>query len=229
MQLFDQTDSAGATDVGVRRSHNQDAFAIQRAASIEVFDERGHFFLVSDGMGGHAVGEKASAKAVQEIPLVYSKYAAEGVPAALRKSFKEANAAIHGMGTSTPEYRGMGTTSTALVIRPDGAWLAHVGDSRLLRVRAGKVQQLSYDHSYAWEMARRLRVNPDDLRDVKKNVIIRSLGPEANVNVDVDGPYPVEGGDVFILCVRTASRTWSRRRKSGRSPRRSAPTRRCGS
>jgi len=94
----------------------------------------------------------------------------------------------------------MGTTGTALVLRPEGAWIGHVGDSRAYRIRAGIVEQLSFDHSLVWELARRQRRSPDELTGVPSNVIIRSLGPEANVNVDVEGPHPLQPGDIFVVC-----------------------------
>ena len=75
-----------------------------------------------------------------------------------------------------------------------------MGDSRAYRVRAGRIEQLTFDHSYAWEMARRLGVPPEELTDVKKNVIIRSLGPDVLVQVDVEGPHPLLAGDTFVLC-----------------------------
>ncbi len=200
MPRFDDIELAGLTDVGIRRSHNQDAFSIQKAPDAEYWQRVGHVFIVADGMGGHAVGEKASAKAVQEIPLTYAKLVQEGAAAALRRAFQETNAGIHAVGQSNPEFRGLGTTATALVLRSEGAWVAHVGDSRAYRIRDGRIEQLTFDHSYAWEMARRLGVPPEDLSDVKKNVIIRSLGPDVLVQVDIEGPYPILPGDVFVLC-----------------------------
>ena len=200
MALFEQIDSAGLTDVGIRRSHNQDAFSIREAVDRDHWLREGHVFLVADGMGGHAVGEKASAKAVREIPLIYAKHIHDGPMSALRRAFQETNAGIHSVGQENPEFRGLGTTATALVLREEGAWVAHVGDSRVYRVRDGQIEQLSFDHSYAWEMARRLNIPPEELPDVKKNVIIRSLGPDPLVQVDIEGPYPLASGDVFILC-----------------------------
>lgn len=200
MPFYDEIDHFGVTDVGVKRSHNQDAFTVQKAPDRDHWERVGHLFIVADGMGGHAVGEKASAKAVQEIPLTYVKHVQDGPAAALRHAFQEANAGINAIGTSTPEFRGLGTTATALVLRHEGAWLAHVGDSRAYRIRSGQIQQLTYDHSYAWEMARRLGIPPEELGDVKKNVIVRSLGPDPLVQVDVEGPYPLEDGDTFVLC-----------------------------
>jgi PPM family protein phosphatase len=188
------------TDVGIRRSHNQDALAVLLAGDPQRFQEQGHIFLVADGMGGHAVGEKASAKAVRDIPHLYQKHASEGPAAGLRKAFAEANAGIHAVGQENPEFKGMGTTATALLLRPEGVWVGHVGDSRAYRVRGGQIQQLSFDHSYAWEMARRQGIKPEALEGIKTNVIVRSLGPDALVQVDIEGPHPVQPGDVFLLC-----------------------------
>jgi PPM family protein phosphatase len=198
--LFEQIDHAGLTDVGIRRTHNQDAFSVRVAVDHDHWLKEGHIFLVADGMGGHAVGEKASAKAVREIPLTYAKHVQEGTMAALRRAFQETNAGIHAVGKSNPEFRGLGTTATGLVLRDEGAWVAHVGDSRVYRVREGNIEQLTFDHSYAWEMARRLNIAPEDLPEIRKNVIIRSLGPDPLVQVDIEGPYPLQTGDVFILC-----------------------------
>lgn len=192
---------ASLTDVGVKRSHNQDACAAQPAADDGVWQTHGHVFIVADGMGGHAVGEKASAKAVRDIPLTYQKHVAQdGVGAAIRRAFQEANEAIFAIGKNNPEFKGLGTTATALVLRPEGAWVGHVGDSRAYRIRGTRVQQLTFDHSWVWEVARRQGIDPDELGDFKRNVIIRSLGPDAEVEVDLEGPHPVEPGDVFLLC-----------------------------
>jgi len=198
--FFKEIEHFGLTDVGVKRSHNQDAFTVQTAPDRSHWERVGHLFIVADGMGGHAVGEKASAKAVQEIPLTYVKHVHDGPATALRHAFQEANAGINAVGTSNPEFRGLGTTATALALREEGAWIAHVGDSRAYRIRGGQIQQLTYDHSYAWEMARRLGIPPEEIGDVKRNVIVRSLGPDPLVQVDVEGPYPLEDGDTFVLC-----------------------------
>jgi serine/threonine protein phosphatase PrpC len=197
---FDQLAHAVRTDVGVRRSHNQDAYAADPAGDPDRFTAHGHLFLVADGMGGHAVGEKASAKAVRDIPHTYHKHAHEGASQALRKAFTEANAGIHAIGQENPEFRGLGTTATALLFRTEGAWVGHVGDSRAYRIRDGLIEQLSFDHSAVWEIARRQQVNPEELQGIRSNVILRSLGPDAFVEVDVEGPHPVRPGDIYLLC-----------------------------
>lgn len=200
MSVFEPIRYAALTDVGVKRSHNQDACAAQPAVDAAAWETHGHVFVVADGMGGHAVGEKASAKAVRDIPFVYVKHAREGIIPAIRKAFVEANSGIYTIGQENPEFRGMGTTATAIMLRPEGAWVGHVGDSRAYRIRGTTIDQLTFDHSWVWEIARRQGMDPDELGDFKKNVIIRSLGPDPDVEVDIEGPYPVEPGDCFLLC-----------------------------
>jgi protein phosphatase len=198
---FDTIEQASRTDIGLRRSHNQDAFAIDMAAPEgERFREHGHLFLVADGMGGHAVGEKASAKAVRDIPHTYHKHVAEGPDKALKRAFVETNAGIFAIGQENPEFRGLGTTASALLLRAEGAWIAHVGDSRVYRVRSGQIDQLTFDHSAVWEIARRQQVSPGELQGIRSNVILRSLGPDSLVDVDIEGPHPILPGDVFLLC-----------------------------
>ncbi len=196
---FDAVDHAGLTDVGVRRSHNQDAFAAQLVSEPRTWQERGHLFLVADGMGGHAVGELASKMAADLIPHTYLKYAGLGPTQAITRAFAEANVRIHERGQQNPEFEGTGTTSTALILRPDGAWIGHVGDSRVYRVRGDRIEQLSFDHSFQWELARRQRVHPDQI-NVPHNVIVRSLGPESEVEIDIEGPHPIMPGDIYLLC-----------------------------
>jgi protein phosphatase len=197
---FDQVDHSSRTDVGVRRGHNQDAHTVMLAKDRRSWQEKGHVFVVADGMGAHAVGEMASAMACSIIPHTYHKYAEEGVVTALRKAFTEANAEIHQRGQQNREFEGTGTTGTALVLRSEGAWIGHVGDSRAYRIRGGRLEQLTFDHSLLWEKARRAGVSPEELKDVPHNVIVRSLGPDAEVEVDIQGPHPVEDGDTFLIC-----------------------------
>ncbi len=200
MTGFDAIVHACRTDVGVRRSHNQDDFAVDPAGDPDRFREQGHLFVVADGMGGHAVGEKASAKAARDIPHTYHKHAAEGPATALRRAFLETNAGIYAIGQENIEFRGLGTTGTALLLRPEGAWVAHVGDSRVYRVRRGVIEQLTFDHSALWEIARRQKVKPEELQGIRSNVILRSLGPDSTVDVDIEGPHPIRPGDTFLMC-----------------------------
>ncbi len=192
---------AAATDTGMRRSNNQDSYTIVRAPHAEAWRQRGHVFLVADGMGAHAVGELASKMACDLIPHNYMKTRAGTTSEAIVKTFRDVSAQIHGRASANRDFQGMGTTCSALLLLPEGALIAHVGDSRVYRVRGERIDQLSFDHSLVWELVRRNHLTSEQARvSVPKNVITRSLGPEVEIEVDVEGPLAVELGDVFLLC-----------------------------
>ena len=109
--------------------------AVALAASQERFDSRGHLFMVADGMGAHAAGELASKLATDVVPLTYHKLVDLSPPEALKEAVLQANRYINGRGEADHEFRGMGTTVDTLVILPQGALIAHVGDSRVYRLR----------------------------------------------------------------------------------------------
>ena len=95
----------------------------------------------------------------------------------------------------------MGTTCSCLVLSPSAALVAHVGDSRVYRLRDGLLEQLTFDHSLVWEMAAAGRVSEDKIPSgIPKNIITRSLGPHEVVNIDLEGPHELAEGDVFLLC-----------------------------
>ena len=189
---------ASISDVGMRRASNQDNLCISLAPSMERWQELGHLFLVADGMGAHAAGELASEIAADKIPHVYTKYQDTSAPEALRHAVCEANAAIHRKGQANEDFYNMGTTCSVLTLLPQGAVVAHVGDSRVYRLRNNTLEQLTFDHSLVWEMRASGNLDPNNM--IPKNVITRSLGPYANVKVDLEGPFPVQTGDVFLLC-----------------------------
>jgi protein phosphatase len=89
-----------------------------------------------------------------------------------------------------------------LLLLPQGAIVAHIGDSRIYRVRDGRIEQLTFDHSLLWELraAGQLANDADLAQAIPKNVITRSLGPNASVQADIEGPIPVHVGDTFLLC-----------------------------
>jgi PPM family protein phosphatase len=196
-------EEASLTDVGLRRANNQDSMAVAVAASQERFDSRGHVFVVADGMGAHAAGELASKLATDFIPLTYNKLLDLSPPEALLEAVQQANRHINDRGEADPSFRGMGTTVDTLVVLPQGALIAHVGDSRVYRLRDECLEQLTFDHSLVWEMraAGHLPENEEDIPSfIPRNVITRSMGPNPDVQVDIEGPFPVQAGDTFLLC-----------------------------
>ncbi len=192
---------ASGSDTGMRRQNNQDSHTAVRAPNPDVWRNRGHVFMVADGMGAHAVGELASKMACDLIPHAYMKTKG-GTPAeAIAKAFREVSSLIHNRAAANRDFQGMGTTCSSLLLLPEGALIAHVGDSRVYRVRARRIDQLSFDHSLVWELVRRNHLTPEQANlSVPKNVITRSLGPEADIDVDVEGPLDVKLDDVYLIC-----------------------------
>ncbi len=186
----------------MRRRNNQDNFSIVIANNEGNWQHDGHLLIVADGMGAHAAGELASKLSVELIPHHYAKLN-KGLPSeALQRSFVETNLEIYRRGQANPEFRNMGTTTSALAILPEGAVVAHVGDSRVYRLRDKVMEQLTFDHSLVWEMRASGDVSEEALKNntIPKNVITRSLGPNASVAVDLEGPFPLRVGDKYLLC-----------------------------
>lgn len=190
------------SDVGMRRANNQDSFAVVLAQDEQSWKERGHLFMVADGMGAHAAGELASKLAVDGVSHLYHHYRDLPPAEALRRSMAETNSEIHRRGQANPEFHAMGTTASVLVVLPQGAVMGHVGDSRVYRLRGKRLDQLTFDHSLQWELRNigRLPEDSDLAKAIPKNVITRSLGPNPDVEIDLEGPYPLEVGDTFLLC-----------------------------
>ena len=193
---------AAITDVGMRRTTNQDSHALVVADTAELWQARGHFLMVADGMGAHAAGELASKLAADGIPHLYHKHRDLSPPEALEKAIRETNSEVFRRGAANPDFHNMRTTGSVLVLLPQGAMAAHIGDSRIYRLRGNQLHQLTFDHSLQWELRASGQLPPgsDIAASVPKNVITRSLGPNANVQIDLEGPWPIELGDVYLLC-----------------------------
>ncbi len=192
---------ASVSDLGMRRTNNQDALAVMVADDAGTWAARGHLLMVADGMGAHAAGELASKIAADNIPHTYFKRRDLYPPAALRQAIRDANAAIHAKGQSSIGFQGMGTTCSCLVLLPQGALVAHIGDSRVYRLRGQVLEQLTFDHSLVWEMMAAGQMAEEEVPAyIPKNVITRSLGPHPSVQIDLEGPYQAAAGDVFLLC-----------------------------
>jgi protein phosphatase len=196
---------AAKTDVGMKRSHNEDYFAL-------IEDEQ--LFLVADGMGGHASGEVASKLAADSIGEFYrhSKDADATWPYRydhslsyaenrMMASVRLANARIHDTSMREPRLRGMGTTIVSFLVRGNMGFIAHVGDSRIYRLRAGEIKQLTRDHSLLEDYRdARPDMTEEEARNFPhKNVITRALGMRDQVQVDTQS-FPLEDGDVYLLC-----------------------------
>jgi protein phosphatase len=188
-----------ATDIGRRRSQNQDNLAV--AADLGLF-------MVADGMGGHQGGETASALATQVVPQVVrdgQKNPSWDARLLISQAIRNANATIFKRALETPNLHGMGTTTTALLFKNDHLYIGHVGDSRCYLFRNGSLSELACwqvtrDHSLVQEKLRAGLITREEIKtDRMKNVITRSVGFEQDVNVET---YHIvtKPGDVFLIC-----------------------------
>jgi|GEM_PF-400220 len=185
-------------DPGRQRAENQDRLGITDPA--QVAQPRGALYLVADGLGGHAAGAVASQIAVDQIRFAYYGDPGADLTDSLVRAVEMANAAIYRQAQENPAQRGLGSTVVAAALRPETIRLAWVGDSRAYRVRGGRIECLTHDHSWVQELVDRGDLTPEEaLRHDRRNVLTRSLGGLPAVEVDVR-QESVQPGDVFVLC-----------------------------
>jgi PPM family protein phosphatase len=190
------------TDVGRVRSENQDFGAMStRDEERHEGHPGGRLLIVADGMGGHRGGATASRVAAETVKAQYLGSETGDVAAALGDALTRANARVYAEAQSNPDLRGMGTTTSALVVRGDEAWFAHVGDSRIYLVRHDEIRQLTEDHSLVASMVREGLLTAQEAEThPRRNVLQRSIGVSEQVEIDVSGPLKIESGDTFIIC-----------------------------
>lgn len=196
---------SGRTDVGRRRDHNEDALLLEPHENL---------FLVADGLGGYAAGEIASQLAVDAISSFFSSLRDDEDitwPADhdTRFSYDEnvfmnavytANRRIFSASARYEQYRGMSTTIVGLRFNGRRYHVAHVGDSRCYRLRDGKLEQLTEDHSLLNAFRKATPMSPEAVAAFPyKNVILRALGTHGEVEVEVtSGEW--KPGDIYLLC-----------------------------
>ena len=191
---------AAKSDIGLRRSNNQDAYLVRLAPNPRQWLDRGHIFVVADGMGAHLAGEVASRLASETIVKSYLARLDESPGQALVQAIYDAHNAIR---TKSREdaFREMGTTCDAVALTPQGLFIGHVGDSRVYRLRRNVLDQLTSDHSLVWEVCAIMNTPFDHPPShIPKNQITRSLGPTEKLVADLEGPLPIEVGDTYLAC-----------------------------
>jgi serine/threonine protein phosphatase PrpC len=186
---------AGLSDPGLVRSSNQDDYYV---------DPKGRFFVVADGMGGHAGGQEASRLATETIKTFLTQHWDGPVPTAelLKKALSQANNAILDDQRRHPERADMGTTVVVLTFRDqdDRPWCAHVGDSRLYRLRGHQLDQLTEDHTW---IARAIRDGELTVLESRshpwRHVLSQCLGRSDLAQIEVQ-PLEIQAGDRLLLC-----------------------------
>jgi serine/threonine protein phosphatase PrpC len=197
--------AAAKSDVGRKRHGNEDSFCLAPEVGL---------FVVADGMGGHAAGEVASRLAVDTIREWVTKYLGGvdtflvGKPVTtcsreanfLLSSIRLANRIIYDVAQGEPEYVGMGTTVASVLAADDHVVLAHVGDSRIYRIRGEEIVQLSRDHSLVQQQVEDGLMSIQEAQGSQyKHLITRALGLKEAVEVDL-AEHPVQPKDLLLLC-----------------------------
>ncbi|HET7558943.1 MAG TPA: Stp1/IreP family PP2C-type Ser/Thr phosphatase [Limnochordia bacterium] len=175
------------SDIGRVRQKNMDAVLVVPPV-----------FAVADGMGGMPAGEVASNLALESIKFQLTR--PPRTAAELRQALETANRDVLAAAEQKPEWLGMGTTLTALVIQPTRTLIAHIGDSRAYLLRGGRLKQLTADHSYVAELVRQGQLTAGEARlHPHRNMLTRALGNQPEIAVDT-GSHPLKPGDALILC-----------------------------
>ncbi len=198
--------SAAKTNVGRHRKVNQDAY---------ILDNDLGFYVVADGMGGHAAGEVAAQEAVEATHDMMirqrqiidnfrneavSRETSNAVCRLLESAIQSATYLVYGIAEQRPTYSGMGTTISALLLAGAYGVIGQVGDSRVYRVREGEAIQLTEDHTLVnWQIREGL-ITPEEAQfSPHKNIITRAVGNKDYVQVDTQ-IIPVNIGDRFLIC-----------------------------
>lgn len=185
---------ATGTDIGRRREENQDSYGV-----ITAQDYR--FYIVADGMGGVKGGAEASRLAID----VFSKELSDVdqiSPSIISDALAKANSKIFNTGQTKPAFAGMGTTFVGLAFTDARMFIINVGDSRVYRLRAGEVKQLTQDHTLVEDLIRAGTITADQAENHPvSHMLTRSLGPTEEVEVDCwEDPYGPARGDRYLLC-----------------------------
>ena len=194
----------GMTDTGRVREHNEDTIA---------WDSNIGLLVLADGMGGYNAGEVASGIAVKTIVnLVREAVEHEDLTIAdpvtgmsrvaiiLRDAITRANKIIFQTARTQPNCEGMGTTVVGALFYNNRVTVAHVGDSRMYRMRGAGFEQVTLDHSLLQELVDRGFYSPEEAqRAANKNYVTRALGVEAAVEVEIQ-EHPAQRGDIYVVC-----------------------------
>ncbi|MDE2369827.1 MAG: Stp1/IreP family PP2C-type Ser/Thr phosphatase [Burkholderiales bacterium] len=188
-----------AVDPGRSRSNNEDSVATDDGVALAV---------LADGMGGYNAGEVASNMATTFIHTELGRWLREAssqasdaeVRRAMDICVDNANRAIFNAANANPQFAGMGTTLVVAVFRDDHVLLGHVGDSRCYRLRAGRLQQITRDHSLLQEQIDAGLITPEQAAySANKNLVTRAVGVEDTVLLETH-QHEVQPGDVYLMC-----------------------------
>ncbi len=182
---------SGASDIGRKRKSNQDSICV---------DHKHNFFAVADGMGGHNGGDIASQLSVKIMPNYIEQNSQLEASILMKNVIVEINNSILKFAEEKPELHGMGTTVSAIYFHGPNLIVGNVGDSRVYLVNNQNIYQLTRDHSFVQEKLNMgIYTREEAVKDPQKNVLVRSVGFEPDVNPDVFN-YRICKNDIFMIC-----------------------------
>lgn len=191
---------AAKTDLGRVRENNEDKFEFYIPEEPGVLAQKGHIYMVCDGMGGAAAGQIASELACKTFIDVYLNHPAMDPVTAITSAVVAANRYVFDVSRAVAERNGMGTTLSGLVLRQDMAHVCQVGDSRVYRVRDHECEQITTDHTWIEDALRLNMIKPEEVdTHPYRHVITKAIGTYENVEPDVF-TLDLRLGDVFMLC-----------------------------
>ena len=193
---------ASLTDVGLQRENNEDSYLYWEPSDDEEFRHKGRLAVIADGMGGYDGGQEASRLAVETVREVYDQAFRDDCQNTLIEAFVTAHARIRSYAEQHPEFHGMGTTCTAVAVVGRQLYSAHVGDSRLYRIRGTEISRLTRDHTYVGRLVETGIVRPEDAEThPQRHILTSALGSGREVAADISQqPVTLQEGDSLVLC-----------------------------
>jgi len=209
MNFYRDIKACGKTDIGLFRENNEDSYLIVDPGN-ETYDvvHRGLLFAVADGMGGHAAGEVASKMACEGLLEYYEPSIDQETESSdlvfrleqLRRVIHKTNEEIYRYAQTHPEFSGMGTTLSVLILSPETAIIGHVGDSRIYRFRNRNLKQLTMDHTEVQAMIDTGYLTPDEAAvHPFRHALLQAVGTMAELEAIDTGIEPVQQGDLYLL------------------------------
>jgi PPM family protein phosphatase len=191
------------TDLGNVRTNNEDAACFFRIKDENLIQERGFLLIVADGMGGHQAGEVASNMAVEVISREYYKAGQQpDIEKLLSKAFQTANKNIFELARTNENYRGMGTTCTAIVILDQQIYYAHAGDSRAYLFKNKLLTKITEDHTLVQQLVKNGDISQAEAEThPQRNILTNAMGTKTEMRVDT-GKYPgsFDPHDRVMIC-----------------------------
>ena len=187
------------SDIGKIREKNEDACMESCFVSSE--GKEVLLMVVADGMGGHKAGDVASNEVINVFKDKIENGSFVNSEILLEDSIYQANRKILDISSTEENMKGMGTTCTAMVITDKKSFVAHVGDSRAYLIRKNYITRLTTDHTVAEQMVSNGMMSEKEAEtSPKKNILMRALGINPDLKVDIPPPLKIKDGDIFLLC-----------------------------